>query len=79
MVNNVGKTTQNLSTQLGEATSFTSIESIIVLTGEIGKGLLLFDPVGTLGVISEFTNETDFKVTTYALSLDIQTILNLSY
>lgn len=79
MVNNVGKTTQNLSTQLGEATSFTSTESITLLTGEIGKGLLLFDPVGTLGVISDFTNETDFKVTTYALSLDIQTILNLSY
>lgn len=79
MVNNVGKTTQNLSAQLGEATSFTSTESITLLTGEIGKGLLLFDPVGTLGVISDFTNETDFKVTTYALSLDIQTILNLSY
>lgn len=79
MVNNVGKTTQNLSTQLGEATSFTSTENITILTGEIGKGLLLFDSAGTLGVISEFTNETDFKVTTYALSLDIQTILNLSY
>lgn len=79
MVNNVGKTTQNLSTQLGEATPFTSTESITLLTGEIGKGLLLFDPVGTLGVISDFTNETDFKVITYALSLDIQTILNLSY
>ena len=45
MVNNVGKTTQNLSTQLGEATPFTNTESITLLTGEIGKGLLLFDPV----------------------------------
>lgn len=79
MVNNVGKTTQTLSTNLGEANAFTSSESITLLTGEIGKGLLVFDPAGTLGAISEYTNETNFVVTTYALSLDVQTILNLSY
>lgn len=79
MVNNVGKTTQSLSTQLGEATPFNSTESITLLTGEIGKGLLLFDPVGTLGVISDFTNETNFTVITYALSIDINSILSLSY
>lgn len=79
MVNNVGKTTQSLSTQLGEATPFNSTESITLLTGEIGKGLLLFDPVGTLGVISDFANETNFTVITYALSIDINSILSLSY
>ena len=79
MVNNVGKTTQTLSTNLGEPTSFTSTETITLLTGEVGKGLLLFDPIGTLGVISDYTDETDFTVTTYALSIDIQTILSLSY
>lgn len=79
MVNNVGKTTQSLSIQLGEATPFNSIESITLLTGEIGKGLLLFDPVGTLGVISDFTNETNFTVTTYALSININSILSESY
>lgn len=79
MVNNVGKTTQTLSTNLGEPTSFTSTETITLLTGEVGKGLLLFDPIGTLGVISDYTDETNFTVTTYALSIDIQTILSLSY
>ena len=79
MVNNVGKTTQVLSTNLGETNSFTSSESITILTGEIGKGLLLFDPAGTLGVISDYTRESNFTVTTYALSIDIQSILNLSY
>ena len=49
------------------------------ITGEIGKGFLLFDPAGTLGVISSFTDETDFVVTTHALSIDVQSILNLNY
>jgi hypothetical protein len=79
MVNNVGKTTQTLNTNLGETTPFTTSENITILTGEIGKGLLLFDNAGTLGVISDYTNDTSFIVTTYALSIDIQTILNLSY
>lgn len=79
MVNNVGKTTQILNTNLGETTPFTTSENITILTGEIGKGLLLFDNAGTLGVISDYTNDTNFIVTTYALSIDIQTILNLSY
>lgn len=79
MVNNIGKTTQTLSTNLGEANSFTSEESITLLTGEIGKGLLLFDPEGTLGVISDYTDKTNFIVTTYALSINVQKILNLNY
>lgn len=79
MVNNVGKTSQTLSTNLGETTQFTSNETITLLSGEIGKGLLLFDPTGTLGVISNYTNETNFIVTTFALSIDIQSILSLNY
>lgn len=79
MVNNVGKTNKTLSTNLGEATTFTSKEDITLLTGELGAGLLVFDSAGTLGSISTFTNENDFIVTTYALSLDVPTILGLSY
>lgn len=79
MVNNIAKTTQKLSTQLGETTSFESSESMTLITGEIGTGLLLFDPDGTLGVISYFENETSFTVMTCALSIDVNSILNLSY
>lgn len=79
MVNNVGKTTKTLSTNLGESTSFTSEDNITIMTGELGKGFLVFDPIGTLGVISSFTNEQNFMVTTYALSIDIPSILNLEY
>ena len=79
MVNNVGKTAKTLSTNLGESTSFTSEDNITIMTGELGKGFLVFDPIGTLGVISSFTNEQNFMVTTYALSIDIPSILNLEY
>lgn len=79
MVNNIGKTNKTLSTNLGEKTSFTNAEDIILITGELGLGLLVFDSAGTLGAISEFTDENNFIVTTYALSIDISTILNLNY
>ena len=79
MVNNVGKTTQILSTNLGETTSFTSKENITLLTGDLGLGLLVFDLSGTLGVVSTFTDENNFIVTTLAISIDIQTILNMNY
>lgn len=79
MVNNVGKTTQTLNTNLGGTTSFTNKNDITLLTGELGTGLLVFDSTGTLGAISTFTDENDFIVTTYALSLDVSTILSLSY
>ncbi len=79
MVNNVGKTTQILSTNLGGTTQFTSKNDITLLTGEIGTGLLVFDSSGTLGAVSNFTDENNFTVTTYALSIDIQSILSLSY
>lgn len=79
MVNNIGKTNKTLSTNLGEKTSFTNKEDVTLITGEIGLGLLIFDSAGTLGVISEFTDENNFIVTTYALSIDISTILGLNY
>ena len=79
MVNNIGKTNKTLSANLGEKTSFTSGEDITLITGEIGLGLLIFDSAGTLGAISEFTDENNFIVTTYALSIDISTILSLNY
>lgn len=79
MVNNVGKTNKVLSKNLGETTTFTSKEDITLLTGELGTGLLVFDSAGTLGAISTFTDENNFVVTTYALSIDISAILGLSY
>ena len=79
MVNNIGKTTQILSTNLGETMVFTSQDSITILTGELGAGFLIFDSAGTIGVVSTFNNENDFIVTTYALSIDIPTILSLNY
>lgn len=79
MVNNIGKTTQILNTELGTTNSFTTTEDITILTGEIGNGFLLFDSNGTLGIISNYTDETNFIVTTYAVSIDIQKILNLNY
>lgn len=79
MVNNVGKTTHELNTNLGETTQFTSSDDIIVIAGEIGRGFLIFDSIGTVGVVSNFTDETDFSVTTHALSIDINNILSLEY
>lgn len=79
MVNNVGKTTRELNTNLGETTQFTSSDDIIVIAGEIGRGFLIFDSIGTVGVVSNFTDETDFSVTTHALSIDINNILSLEY
>lgn len=79
MVNNVGTTTDTLSVELGRTTEFHTSDNITVIAGTIGKGFLLFDLSGTLGVITEYTDDTNFIVTTYALSMDIESILNLSY
>lgn len=79
MVNNVGTTTQELNKNLGETTSFTTSDDITIITGTIGKGFLVFDPSGTLGVITDYVDETDFTVTTHALSIDINAILSLEY
>lgn len=79
MVNNVGTTTQTLSIELGRTTQFTTSDDITVITGTIGQGFLMFDPAGTLGVITTYTSETDFVVTTHALSIDINSILSLEY
>lgn len=79
MVNNVGTTTQTLSIELGRTTQFTTSDNITVIAGTIGKGFLVFDSAGTLGVITTYTSETDFIVTTHALSIDINAILSLEY
>lgn len=79
MVNHVGKTNVILSKNLGDTNQFSSSDDITIIAGELGVGLLVFDPEGTLGVISSFTSGNDFIVTTYALSIDIQTILSLNY
>jgi len=80
MVNNIAKTTKVLNTNLGQTTSFAPSDNLTIITGEVGTGLLIFDSAGTVGVISTFTDaQSDFTVTTYALSIDVPTILNLSY
>lgn len=79
MVNNVAVTTQILSNELGRTTTFTASEDITLIVGELGRGLLVFDPAGTLGVVTTYTSETDFIVTTHALSMDINNILSLEY
>ena len=79
MVNNVGKTTRILNTNLGSTNTFESDNSITIISVELGLGCLLFDEEGTLGVISNYTDNTNFIVTTYALSIDIPTILSISY
>ena len=79
MVNNVGTTTQTLSIELGRTTQFTTSDDITVIAGTIGKGFLVFDSAGTLGVITTYTSETNFIVTTHALSIDINAILSLEY
>ncbi len=79
MVNNIGKTSTVLDTKLGNTIEFSEITTITILTGSISTGCLLFDEVGTLGVVTNYTSDTDFVVTTYALSIDIQQLLDLSY
>jgi len=80
MVNNIGRTTKTLNTSLGGTTSFTPNDNLTILAGVNGVGLLIFDSDGTLGVVTTYTdNQTNFTVTTYALSIDIPSILALSY
>ena len=80
MVNNIGRTTKTLNTTLGETTSFTPSDNLTILTGELGTGFLIADTSGTLGVVSAYTNsESNFTVTTYARSIDINTLLTASY
>lgn len=79
MVNNVGTTTKKLSTQLGGTTPFVESAGVNLIAGQLGVGCLLFDTDGTVGAISAYTSETNFTVTTYALSIDINAILSLEY
>ena len=80
MVNNVARTTKTLNTTLGQTTTFTPSDDLTILTGVVGTGLLIFDSSGTLGVVTSYTDaESNFTVTTYAISIDIETILGLTY
>ena len=79
MVNNVGKTSKKLDTELGRQTTYDTGDEIEIISGELGLGFLVFDPDGTVGVITNFINENNFMVTTHAISIDIEKILNLSY
>ena len=80
MVNNIGRTTKTLNVNLGNTTSFTPSDNLTIITGTVGVGFLIFDSDGTLGVITTYTDsQSNFVVTTYALSIDVQTILGLSY
>lgn len=79
MVNNVGRTSQTLTATLGATNSFSSDSGITILTGSLGLGCLIFDSAGTLGVVTTFTSVNSFVITTYAISIDVSSILSLSY
>ncbi len=78
MVNNVAITTKTLSTNLGDTLQLAG-DDMTIVTGEIGKGLLVFDPVGTLGVVTSYTSVDNLIVTTHAISIDINGILSINY
>ena len=79
MVNNIARTTKTLNINLGGSTSFTQNDNLTIMAGELGRGLLIFDSAGTVGVVSTYVSENEFTVTTYALSIDVESILSLSY
>ena len=79
MVNNVGTTTQVLSTDLGTQNLFATSDDITIIAGELGVGFLVFDSAGTLAVITSYTTDANFMATTYALSMDVESILSLDY
>lgn len=78
-VNNIAKTTKVLNKNLGGTTSFIEGDNLTIITGEVGMGLLIFDASGTIGVVTLYTSQDEFTVTTYALSIDVESILGLSY
>ena len=81
MVNNIGTTiNKTLNTTLGGVTTPALVSTDIEMkTGTLGDGCLLFDSAGTIGIVSGYVDQNNFVVTTYALSIDIQSILSLSY
>jgi hypothetical protein len=79
MVNHVGKTNVILNKNLGQTTQFTSSDDVMLIAGDLNTGALIFDPDGTVGVVTTFMSGNDFMVTTHALSIDIQAILSLEY
>ena len=79
MVNNIGKTNQSLSTNLGGSTTTLTSNDINLISGMLGVGCLVFDRAGTLGVITTFTDQNSFVITTYALSINVSQILHLGY
>lgn len=76
MVNNIGVTEKILLTTIGIPTSGILSEDITIISGELGVGFLLFDPAGTIGVITNFTDESTFTVVTYATSDTVQSVLS---
>lgn len=79
MVNDIVRTSGTLTATLGATNAFASSSSITIITGSLRLGCLVFDPAGTLGVVTTFTSTNDFVVTTYAISIDVSSILSLSY
>ena len=81
MVNNIGTTINKaLNTTLGGVTTPALVSTdITIKAGELGNGCLIFDSAGTIGIVSNYLDENNFTVTTYAISIDIESILGLSY
>lgn len=81
MVNNIGMLiNKTLNTTLGGVTTPALVSTDIEMkTGTLGNGCLIFDNIGTIGIISGYVDQNNFTVTTYALSIDVQTILESNY
>lgn len=81
MVNNIGMTIdKTLSTILGRVATPALISTDIEMkSGSLGNGCLIFDANGTIGIVSDYEDENHFTVKTYAVSIDLQKILSLSY
>lgn len=81
MVNNIGVViNKKLNTALGGVTTPALVSTDINMkTGELGNGCLIFDTDGTIGIVSEYSDQDNFTITTYAISIDVESILGLSY
>lgn len=81
MVNNIGITIEKLlNSKLGGVTTPALVSTDIEMkSGTLGNGCLIFDANGTIGIVSDYEDENTFVVKTYAVSIDLQKILSLSY
>lgn len=87
MVNNIGTTEQTLPVTIGSTINFTysNVDTIGILSGELGLGFELFDSSGTFAICTSIEadeyNNLIYTFTTKSLSSEtyIQNVLLESY